>query len=74
MKKNSSLLAKSKVDKSVFSGQTIPDSYQSLNGLTNQKAVASYDRSGLTGGIPPTPPVPTTTTTTSTTTTTTTTV
>jgi len=68
MTKNSSLLTKSKVDKSVFSGQTIPDSYQSLNGLTNTKAVASYDRSGLAGSIP-TPPPPTTTSTTTTTTT-----
>lgn len=72
MTKNSSLLAKSKVDKSVFSGQTIPDSYQSLNGLTNQKAYTLTDRSGLVGSIPTPLPTPTTTTTSTTTTTTTT--
>jgi hypothetical protein len=70
MTKNSSLLAKSKTDKSLFSGQTIPDTYQSLDGLNNPKAYASSDRSGLAGGIPPTPPLQTTTTSTTTTTTT----
>lgn len=73
MAKNSSLLAKSKSDRSVFSGQVIPDTYQSLNGLTNPKAYASTDRDALVGGIPVTPETTTTTTTTTSTTTTTTT-
>ena len=73
MAKNSSLLAKSKSDRSVFSGQVIPDTYQSLNGLTSPKAYASTDRDALAGGVPPTPPPTTTTTTTTTSTTTTTT-
>lgn len=72
MAKNSSLLAKSKSEKSIFSGQPIPDTYQSLNGLNNPKAYASTDRDALVGGIPPPPAETTTTTTTSTTTTTTT--
>jgi len=70
MAKNSSLLAKSKSDKSVFSGQTIPDTYQSLNGLNNPKAYASTDRDALVGGIPPIPEVAQTTTSTTTSTTT----
>lgn len=74
MATNSSLLAKSKTDKSLFSGQTIPDSYQSLSGLNNPKAYASTDRDALVGGVAfePTTTTTTTTTTTSTTTTTTT--
>lgn len=71
MAKNSSLLAKSKSDKSIFSGQPIPDTYQSLNGLNNPKAYAPTDRDALVGGVA-SEPTTTTTTTTSTTTTTTT--
>lgn len=63
---NSNLLAKSKTNKSIFSGQTIPDSYQNLDGLSNSKAYASSDRNALVGGVPPTPITTSTTTTTTT--------
>jgi hypothetical protein len=60
--------------KSAFSGQTIPDTYQSIEGLRNSTSYASNnDGAILAGSIPGIIPTTTTTTTTSTTTTTTTT-
>ena len=70
---NKSTLLKN-LDKSIFSGQNIPDTYQSIEGLTTPRAyAASNDGSIIVGSTPEISEPTTTTTTTSTTTTTTTT-
>ena len=62
--------------KSIFSGQSIPDTYQSMEGLTSTKAYAANNDGAILAGSStsiPVIPTPTTTTTTTTTTTSTTT-
>jgi hypothetical protein len=60
--------------KSVFSGQTIPDTYQNIEGLKNSTSYASNNDGAILAGstLGTIPNTTTTTTTTSTTTTTTT--
>jgi hypothetical protein len=70
---NKSTLLKN-LDKSIFSGQSIPDTYKSIEGLTTPKAYATSNEGAIiVGSTPEIPGLTTTTTTTSTTTTTTTT-
>jgi hypothetical protein len=58
--------------KSIFSGQTIPDSYQNIEGLKNSTSyVANNDGSILVGSMTSVPVIPNPTTTSTTTTTTT---
>jgi hypothetical protein len=69
---NKSTLLKN-LDKSIFSGQSIPDTYQSIQGMINPKAYAANNDGSILAGSTPEIPEPTTTTTTTTTTTSTTT-
>jgi hypothetical protein len=56
--------------KSAFSGQTIPDTYQGIEGLRNSTSYVSNNDGAILVGSTPAIPIPTTTSTTTTTTTT----